>query len=186
MAAALAPVATTALSTFSSSPASAAANASSPRSYASPDQFLGAMSLNRLLTATALVDAGTAGKLCTMFNKAVGAAGDITAEAAVVLSHIDPDLQHAVLDVVTAQPPGCQLDWSGECRLPTLLAVMQKRTALIPNTQAKIATADKAPCTHHVAMGVCCILNRTWGADSARTHAMCKNMRGTGHPCPAV
>jgi hypothetical protein len=72
------------------------------------------MSLNRLLTATALVDPGTADKLCSVFNKAVAAAGDITAEVGVVLSLIDRELQHAVLDVVAAQPPGCQLDWSGE------------------------------------------------------------------------
>lgn len=81
------------------------------------------MTLNRLLTATALVEADTASKLCERFNAAVAAAaaggggGADAADALAVLSHIHPDLQHAVLDVAAAQPPGCQLDWAGEVGL---------------------------------------------------------------------
>lgn len=88
------------------------ATSSSMSSHSSPDQFLGGMTLNRLMTTTALVHADTASKLCLRFNDAAAAAGD-TADVAVLLSHIAPDLQHAVLDVAAAQPPGCQLDWSG-------------------------------------------------------------------------
>lgn len=113
---ALAPVAAAALSAFEGAatpPLHSSSNDTS--SHSSSDAFLGGMSLNRLLTATALVDADTANKLCTRFNQAVAAAGDAAAgDAAVLLPHIPPDLQHAVLDVAAAQPPGCQLDWSGE------------------------------------------------------------------------
>lgn len=114
MAEALAPVAAAALSAFEGA-ATPLHSSNDASSHSSSDAFLGGMALNRLLTAAALVDADTANKLCTRFNQAVASAGDAAAgDAAVLLPHIPPDLQHAVLDVAAAQPPGCQLDWSGE------------------------------------------------------------------------
>jgi hypothetical protein len=78
------------------------------------------------MTATALTDAETANTLCGMLNKAVSGAGDAAAAAAAadVLSHIHPDLHAAVLDVAAAQPPGCQLDWSGASEAITELEVL--------------------------------------------------------------
>ena len=106
-AAAITPAAAAALSTFA---------AGSTPLHTQPDSFLGSLALNRLLTAAALVDAGTANKICDRFNQAAAAAGvtaGTAADAQLLLSPIHPDLQHAVLDVAAAQPPGCQLDWSG-------------------------------------------------------------------------
>lgn len=115
---ALAPVAAAALSAFASGQpnhsSSTSMNASAAATHHTPDQFLGAMTLNRLLTATALLHAETANKLCNMFN-AAAAGGGSTVAADVLLSGLHPDLQHAVLDVAAAQPPGCQLDWAGGC-----------------------------------------------------------------------
>jgi hypothetical protein len=111
----LAPVAMLALSAFAGSKPQLNTTSNTTSLHSSTDDFLGAMALNRLLTAAALVDADAANKLCDMFNQAAAAAGD-GAGAAALLGHIHPDLRHAVLDVAAAQPPGCHLDWSGAQR----------------------------------------------------------------------
>lgn len=120
LAAALSPVAAAAMSAFAVEAAPGSVSNNITAQYHTHDQFLGAMSLNRILTATALLDADTASKLCALFNQAAAAeaeaSGGSTAavDASLLLSSIHPDLQHAVLDVAAAQPPGCQLDWSGK------------------------------------------------------------------------
>lgn len=130
----LSPIADVALEVFTTSRSNSLADVSSgsvthplvtlqQQQYPSSGRFLGAMTLNTLITTAALMDKETAGKVCNMFNVAAAAAAgaDVQPSAGAgavfaggLMSALPADLQAAVLSVAASRPEGCELNMTGE------------------------------------------------------------------------